>query len=264
MTRKIALVTGASSGIGQEIAKQFAKAGIDLVLVARRGQVLETLANELTDHYPVSATVLSCDLSDQSQIDHLIKAVAAIGPLDFVVHAAGLGIFNAIGDFDFDQIQNQFSVNTIAAIYLTNQLIKHDLIQRGGHLLYLASIAGKIVTPSSSVYSATKAALQAFARGIRMELKRRDIKVTLINPGPVDTPFFSHSDLAQNYYENVKQWTQKPEHIGHQVVNLALKQPKRRQLDTPFYLGVLAGLTWLLPRISDWLILNGFNFKEKK
>lgn len=263
MKGKTVLVTGASSGIGRMTAIEYAKLGANLILTARRQPLLAQLANEIQGLYQVKVDLIVCDLSKQEEIDQMINELHAIGKIDVLVQAAGFGIFKRVVDFTDAELRNQIEVNLLGSIALTRALLSHDLLNDQGHLFYLASIAGKIATPSSSVYSASKAGLIAFCRGLRMELLQRQIRVTVINPGPVRTPFFSYSEDLMAYYERVQKWAIEPDKLAKKISSMASQRSRINELNLPWMMSLSSKLVAIFPKISDWLIVRLFDFKEK-
>lgn len=262
MKDKVMLITGASSGIGKVIAEYAAKEGARLILVARNAKALNILAKQLYQDYRIDVLVVSCDLSITQQIDRLMRKIEKkYQTVDILINCAGYGIFKDASDFTYDEILAMFQVNTFGMMYLANKVTEMMKQRQSGHIFFLSSIAGKISTPSSSVYSATKSAIISYANALRLELKQYNISVTTVNPGPVTTPFFSYSDQMQNYYEKVKHFSIEPERIAKKMIQVAKHQPNRREINIPLSMASAAVLYHMFPKIGDYLALNAFNFK---
>ncbi len=188
--RKTALVTGASSGIGYELAKVFAKEGQNVVLVARNQGALETLAKELQEKYSVSAVVLPADLSDPSapgQI-HALLAKESV-PVDYLVNNAGFGTRGPFQESDLKSQLSMMQVNMVALVHLT-RLFLDDMVKKGeGRILNVASTAAFQPGPLMAVYYATKAFVLSFSEALADELKGIGVKVTALCPGPTSTGF---------------------------------------------------------------------------
>lgn len=262
MKGKYALITGASSGMGEALSYGLGSRGVNLYLLARRGDKLKDLAKQIKSEYLVNVEVLVCDLSDVKQVDKTVKQVVKAGNLiDYFFSCAGYGIFKQAQTFNRSEVDRLFNVNTIAPIHLTQSLLSQKMISKGGHLFYLASMAGKVATPSSSVYSATKSALIKYADALRMELKPYQIGVTTVNPGPVATPFFSYDEGLQNYLKQVQKWALSTDQVVDKILKVAQYQPTRREINLPYSLAAASILSHLFPKISDQMILSLFNYK---
>ncbi len=169
-----ALLTGASSGLGPYIARRLAAEGCRLVLSARRQAELERVAAELGD-----ATVIPADLSRPGEPERLVEAA---GDVDILVANAGVPASGRLADFSVEQIDRALDVNLRAPIVMT-RLVLTQMLQRGqGHIVLMASLAGKVPAPRSSVYNATKFALRGFGHALAAELKGSGVGVSVISP----------------------------------------------------------------------------------
>jgi short-subunit dehydrogenase len=193
--RPFAVVTGASSGIGYELAKQFAENGYDLLVCAESPDI-KNAAQEFSD---LGAQVWSVqtDLSTDEGAERLYDEVRATGrPLDAIALNAGVGV---AGDFaretDLADELKMIHLNVCSTVHLAKRAAQ-DMAARGkGHILITASIAGTMPTPLEAVYGATKAFDLSFAASLRHELKDTGVSVTALLPGPTDTPFFERAGL---------------------------------------------------------------------
>lgn len=185
----VVLVTGASSGIGRELARHAARRASRLILVARRADRLHLLADELREtRTSLDVRVLPCDLSDPLQVDTLIDAVADM-PVDVLINNAGLGDLGLLEHLDQGKIDQLIGVNVAGLTRLTRGLIP-SMVRRGrGGVLNISSGWGLTWAPGAAVYSATKFYVTAFTESLRCELRPAGVVVTLICPGPVDTEF---------------------------------------------------------------------------
>lgn len=183
-----ALITGASSGIGAAIARQFATAGARLILTARRLDLLEKLASSLSG-YPIR--VLACDLVNDPELEYLIVTVKKEFPeLDILVNNAGIGRFSPIDDLKWPDLDLMMRLNLRVPVLLTQAFVPEMKRRGGGRIINLSSIAGKVGAAGGSAYAATKSGLEGFSKSLYDELRDSNISVTTINPGSVDTPFF--------------------------------------------------------------------------
>lgn len=187
-----AVVTGASSGIGRDIARCLAARGIELVLVARREARLAELAAEL----PVPADIYSCDMADPDACIELHRRVS-VKPVDILVNDAGLGVFGAFAETDLDRELGLIDVN-IRALHILTKLFYRDFVRRGsGHILNVASSAAFLPGPLLSSYYASKAYVLRLTEALHEELRRMGSRVTVsvFCPGPVATEFDTVADV---------------------------------------------------------------------
>jgi len=199
MSKETALITGASSGLGMELAKLFAADGSDLVLVARREERLIELAQELKSEHGVEVHVLPKDLSKKSApkeiFSHLKKEKIQI---DVVVNNAGFGNKGHIADLDTDLQLDMIQVNLVALTHLT-RLFLPGIIERGyGGILNVGSLAGFQPGPNLAVYFATKAYVLSFTEALAEEISNPNINISCLAPGPVKTEFGEKSDLEDS------------------------------------------------------------------
>jgi short-subunit dehydrogenase len=188
------LVTGASSGIGAEIAKLLAGRGHNLAIVARRRNRLEDLASELQDRHKISVTVFECDLGDAASRTEFIDAVATDGrALSGVANCAGFGTAGKFLELDVDRELNQLDVNVGALMHLTHALAPGMVQRKGGAILNIASLAAFQPIPTLAVYAATKAFVQSFSEALHEEWRGTGVSCTVLCPGPVETEWGSNA-----------------------------------------------------------------------
>jgi short-subunit dehydrogenase len=186
------LVTGASYGIGAAIVRSFAARGAHVVLAARTVSSLEQLAGE------VGGVPLPVDLSQAAELDGLLDRAEATagGPVDILVNNAGT---NEIGPFSSQTaaaVAEEVQVNLTATVELTRQALSGMLERRHGHLVFVSSLQAAAPTPGFAVYGATKAAISHFAAILRLELRSTAIGITVVAPGPVDTPMWDRIEAS--------------------------------------------------------------------
>jgi short-subunit dehydrogenase len=185
----VTLITGASAGIGTELARVFASNGHRVALVARRADRLKTLSGEITAAGGAAPIVISCDLEQSDAGDKIAGALAAEGvEVEFVVNNAGFGLFGNAIEMDRVEQLGIIALNiravTDLSLRLSDQLIRH----RGG-ILNVGSIAGFLPGPGMAVYYASKAYVLSFSEALRRELAPRGVRVTVLCPGPVPSEF---------------------------------------------------------------------------
>ena len=189
-----ALVTGASSGIGADIARELAARGMNLVLVARRQERLDDLATELRREHGVQAEIDACDLSAPGVVAGLCERTEKRGrDIAVLVNNAGFGLHGDFIDQDIDRIGQMIQLNVVAATQLTHWFGRAMVARGGGYILQVASIAGLNPLPTYAAYAATKAFLESLSGSISHELGAKEVWVTALLPGTTWTEFFDHS-----------------------------------------------------------------------
>jgi len=185
---KIAIVTGASSGIGYATALALSKAGAKIAIGARRTEKLSELENEIIKNGG-QAFSQKLDVTKKSDCDSFVKSVMEKwGRVDILVNNAGLMPLSFIKNLKVDEWDQMIDVNIKGVLYCTAAVIPHMLEKKSGHIVNISSVAGRIVFPSGSVYCATKHAVTALSEGLRQEFStRKNIRVTCIEPGVVST-----------------------------------------------------------------------------
>lgn len=185
LTDKIAVVTGAGSGIGEAIATLLHEEGAKVVLAGRNKEKLQNVANQLSQD---SVKVVPTDVTNKEEVDELMKiAQQTFGGLDIVINSAGQMLSSKITDYQVDEWDSMIDVNIKGTLYTAQAALPTMLEQSSGHLINIASISGFEVTKSSTIYSATKAAVHTITQGLEKELAKTGVKVTSISPGMVDT-----------------------------------------------------------------------------
>jgi len=201
---KYALITGATSGIGLELAKLFAKDNYKLVLVARDETALKTATKTLKASGAVKIVTISKDLFEKEAASELYDEVAEKGiEIDVLVNNAGQGQYGEFIENDLDRELDIIQLNVCSVVVLTKLFLK-DMVQRGsGRILNVTSIAGKIPGPLQAVYHGTKAFAHSFTEAIREEVKESGVTITSLLPGATDTDFFRKADMlnAKNVVE---------------------------------------------------------------
>lgn len=195
----VALVTGASSGIGRCIAARLAADGTELVLVARRGDRLQALAAELTAQTGVRVEVLVADLADEDELAVVEKRLRDGSPqVDLLVNNAGVGGQGYFADTDLEGQDHQVRLNVRAPMRLTHAALGGMVERRRGGILNISSIAGLQPLPQVAVYSATKAFLTTFGHAVHEEVRRKGVTVTTVLPGWTRTEFHDASGMSRD------------------------------------------------------------------
>lgn len=192
---KTALITGASSGIGLELAHIFAAHKTNLVLVARNQTQLQLLAQELQQKYDVQVMVCVKDLSKTNQVNELITELNNT-PISYLINNAGFGEFGAFNETTWQKNEDQIAVNITTLTHLTHALLPKMVAQKFGKILNVASVAGFLPGPNMAVYYATKAYVLHFSEAIAYELKNTGVTVTALCPGPTASAFMERSGMG--------------------------------------------------------------------
>ncbi len=183
----VALVTGASSGIGRASAVRLAAAGARVLAHGRAGDRLTELAEK------INGVVLAADLAEQGAADLLAEAALSVaGRVDILVNNAGVGWAGPLVDMPVEEVGKLVAVNLAAPIALTRALLPQMLDRGTGYVMFVTSIAGRMGVADEAVYSATKAGLDIFAESLRFEVGGTGVRVGVLVPGVVRTPFFEH------------------------------------------------------------------------
>lgn len=191
MERKTAFITGATSGIGKETAKLFAANHYNLILTGRRKERLVQLQEELTE-YPIDITILSFDIRDKQATDDAFNSLSEVqkNSIDLLINNAGLAAGkDAFQDALLEDWEQMIDTNIKGLLYITRLVVPYFIQKQNGHIINIASTAGKEVYQAGNVYCATKHAVDALSKAMRMDLFRENIQVTNVAPGAVDTEF---------------------------------------------------------------------------
>jgi uncharacterized protein len=197
--KKYAVVTGATSGIGKEIARLLAKDQYNLIIVGRKQDELNNVANELKLESNIEVKTLEKDLFSNDAAFEVYDEVKAQGlEIDVLVNDAAQGQYGLFVDNDIRRELDIIQLNISAVVILTKLFLK-DMVARGeGKILNVASIAGKVPGPYQAVYHGTKAFVHSFSESIRSELKDTGVTITSLLPGPTDTDFFNKADMQDS------------------------------------------------------------------
>ncbi|WP_028391643.1 SDR family NAD(P)-dependent oxidoreductase [Bacillus cihuensis] len=258
--KKCVVVTGASGGIGKEIAKKAAEQGARVVLLARNTDKLEELRNELNNQYGDVAYAYELDVSNMKQIVEVFTDIYTnIGEIDVLVNNAGYGTFKEVDETNIEEIQAMFSVNVIGLMACTKMVVPSMKRRKSGHIINIASMAGKIATPKSTLYSSTKFAVIGYSNALRLEVMREGIHVTTVNPGPIATNFFDIADESGTYVKNIEKFILQPEYVAEKIVSAMLT--KKREINLPRFMNAISKMHTLFPNTVETLGKNAF-FKK--
>lgn len=197
--KKTALITGASSGIGYELAKLFADEGYNLVLVSRDTNKLNEIAGQFFVHNRIRAVAIEKDLFDPQAAQEIYDEVKRIGfDIDVLVNDAGQGVYGEFVNTDLQQELSMIQLNINSLVVLTKLFLKDMVARNEGKILNLASMVSKVPAPFQAVYAGTKAFVYNFSQSIADEVKDKNITVTALRPGATDTDFFNKAGAQES------------------------------------------------------------------
>lgn len=263
---KVVIVTGASSGIGEATAREFAKEGARIVLAARRVDKLQELAGEIAAMNSGAETlVIQADLSKLEDIQAMIRqTLERFNRIDVLVNNAGFGRLDWLENLDpVKDIQAQIDVNVMGVIQTTRQVLPVMIEQRSGSIINMCSMAGLVGTPTYSIYAASKHAVHGFSEALRREVKPWGIDVSLIYPGGVVTEFTQHAGIKRKTNAKTPAFMLlTAEQVGQAVVKL-VRNPKR-MLVIPWLWNVTVFMNKFLPGLVDYTTIHRFTIPERE
>ncbi|WP_442603381.1 SDR family NAD(P)-dependent oxidoreductase [Paenibacillus sp. KN14-4R] len=253
---RVIVITGASSGIGAEMAVQIAAKGGIPVLIGRSEQKLnEVIAGIKGEH---STYVM--DVSDGAAVEHTMnQIIERYGRVDILINNAGFGVFSSFLEAPVEEFEAMMDVNYMGIIRCTKAILPQMIERHSGHIVNIASIAGKIGTAKSTGYSASKHAVLGLTNALRQELAGTGIKVTAINPGPIATPFFEKADPTGNYVKGIAGFMLQPAQVAQVVIRSIEKEQDERNLPRLFAVG--AKFAQLFPRTFNRVSVKFLNKK---
>ena len=222
---RTAVITGASSGIGEACARAFAREGLHVVLGARRADRLALVAADIVDNGG-RATPVTCDVTDAAQVDALAaQAIEATGRLDVMVCNAGLGYNGRLDETDAEAMRRLMDVNFFGTFHAARAAVAHFRRAGHGHLFIVSSIVGRKGVPRMSAYAATKFAQVGLGESVRAELAGTGVHVTLVYPISTETEFRSAIEREWGQHVAGRGPRQTPERVAHAMVR-ALRRPR--------------------------------------
>lgn len=241
-TNQVAVITGASSGIGWALARVLAAEGCKVGLLARRADNLAALTREIEQAGGTAAYAVA-DVIDRQQTVAAIRDLSArLGPADLLIANAGVGCPTTLEPFNVSDLEKMFQVNVFGVIYAIEAVLPQMLARGRGHLAAVSSMAAYKGLPGESGYTSSKAAVNNFMEGLRIQLRDRGIAVTTVCPGFVKTPM-----TEVNQFE--MPWLLEADEAARRIVR-ALGR-KQKVFNFPWQMGLLMRLTSWLP---DWVI----------
>jgi short-subunit dehydrogenase len=248
---KTVIVTGASSGIGRDAARLFAQAGSNVVLAARNSDVLGEVAREV-EPLKGQALAVPTDVTDHEAVQAMARSAAeAFGTIDILVNNAGLGLFASLADGKMENIRRVFEVNVFGLVECIQAVVPYMKEQHRGQIINVSSVAGKIATPYSGAYAATKSAVVAISDALRLELADHGVFVTTVYPGVTKTAF-QENVLAEMEVPRVPDIAPKvsSERVAEAILGAA--RWGKREAYVTILDQAAVGLKNLSPRFIDW------------
>ena len=193
---QLALITGASSGIGAEYARQLAARGCDLIVVARRATKLVQLKEDIESKYGVSVEVCAVDLSEDEGIDRLVARIEALPELHYLINNAGFGTMGNLGETDQTKQAQMVRLHVMATMRLTQAAVPIMRRQKQGYIINVSSIAAFVTGPGNVNYCATKAYLNSFSESLQLEMKGTGVKVQALCPGYTYSEFHDRPEMS--------------------------------------------------------------------
>ena len=258
-TNQVALVTGASGGLGAQIALELAKRNVQLILVARNTAKLEQVASKCRLNTSKLVDIYSCDLTDDASVQDLLSTLDEKYKITMVINNAGLGYLKYAKDLSESEINQMLQLNLNTLIKITQHFVPRFIEDKSGVIVNIASQAGKSATVKSSVYSATKFGVLGYSNALRLELNPYGIHVMTVNPGPIATDFFDKAEPTGKYLEQLGAVVLDPVKVAEEVVKGIEKE--KREINLPKTMNFASKLNVLFPKIGDKLLGSIFNKK---
>lgn len=260
LSDKKIIVTGASSGIGERLVWHIAKSGGVPILLARSLDKMTSQQQCLKQELQANSFVYQVDLSNETEVNTIISTILQEHEqVQGLINNAGTGMFEYVNDTDRRDIDRMFQLNVMALIQTTKLILPHFLEYNEGHIVNIASQAGKMATPKSAIYGATKHAVLGFTNALRLEIKRYNLQVTAVNLGPVRTNFFAQADPSGVYQKNVARYMLDPDRAAQKIVSKFFTN--RREINLPVWMEAGSKMYQLFPGMMERLLKKQFNKK---
>lgn len=255
---RVVIITGGSSGLGLELAQYHTTHGDIVVIIGRSEtklkQAVELLGSPSMLHiYPLAI-----------QDNEAVRAFCAwikihFGRCDILYNNAGVGTFKPLVEMSIQEVKEMLEANINGVIYMTRAFLPMMLEQPSGHIVNIASLAGRVASAKASVYAATKAAIIRFSEGLRQEISNKNIHVLCVMPGPIDTPFLERADQSGQYRGKVESYLLSPAYVVKQIIRALEK--RQWEVTLPFRLRLLSSLYQLCPQALKQILSPLINRK---
>ncbi len=232
LSGKVVIITGASSGIGEETAKVFAKAGCKVVLSSRNLENLNKVADEIKSFNP-NVLVVQADVSDFKSLDNLVEqTLKNFGRIDILINNAGYGVYGWFHQTPFDEIEKIMRVNFLGSAYLIHKVLPLMIEQKDGIIVNVSSVVGKRGVSGMAIYSASKFALSGLTEALRVEYKKFGIHFIGVHPGTTDTKFFENAKYYGTNRMQGRFMIMSAEKVAKEILKAVVKR-KREIVLTP-------------------------------
>jgi short-subunit dehydrogenase len=249
---RVAIITGASTGIGRELAKVLAGQGARVGLVARRRELIESLAKEI-EQAGGTAQFAAADVGDRSQaVDAIRDLVGRLGGVDLLVANAGVGIPTLLDPMNVEAIETTVRVNLLGVVYSIEAVLPEMLKRKSGHLAAVSSMAAYKGLPGESAYCASKAAVNVYLEGLRIQLREHNIAVTTICPGFVRTPMTAINDFKMP-------WLVEADDAARRIARALAR--RKKVFNFPWQMRIFMKVVGWLP---DWVLAWGMHSYNEK
>jgi len=235
LSNKIIFITGASAGIGKACAEAFAKKGANLILTARRLQLIDKLSQSLKKKFKIKILTARLDVRDKDEVKKIISSLSKEWKnIDILINNAGLARgFSDIDEGSYEDWDEMMDTNVKGLLYVSREILPLMVKRKKGHVVNIGSIAGHAVYPKGNVYNASKFAVKALTKAMRLDLYEKDIRISSVDPGMVETEFSlvrfrGDKERAKKVYEGLNPLT--PEDIADAVLYCATR-PKHVNID---------------------------------
>lgn len=255
LKNKNILITGATGGIGEKLALHTARQGAIPILIGRNEEKLQELKRKIVTTYHVEPICFTGDLKEPRFVYTIVKSVQRV---DVLINNAGIGLFEKLELTPEEAIDEMLQLNIHAVVNLTKGLLP-SIKENEGHIIQVASMAGKIPTPKSSIYAASKAFIINFSNALRMEMKGSNVKITTVNLGPVRTGFFDNADQSGNYRQSVEKYMLDPDKVAAKIIHSLYTS--KREINLPFWMQIGSYFFYFMPRAMEKLFEPMFRKK---
>jgi uncharacterized protein len=243
----VALITGASKGIGKAIAEELAKRKTDILLVARSGDLLKQLADSLSSIYSVKADYLVADLTEPDAAKKIFQWCTEKNyPVNMLINNAGYGLSGTFENYPLQDHLDVMKVNINVTVELCHLFLPSLMLQPQSYIMNIASQAAFQAVPGLTVYAASKAFLQSFSRGLRYELRKTNVSVTVIYPGSTDTDFARRANVGPTAQKAARRFNMSANKVASVAINAMLARKTETTAGVINKIGKF--LVWLLPK----------------
>lgn len=260
LSNQTIVITGASSGLGKYLAFAAAKEGANVAILARREAELKELKMKIEEDYPVKCHYFVVDVTDEMAVhDAFLQIEDQFDGIDVLINNAGYGLFDTVEQMSLQDMKQMFEVNVFGVMCCSKLALSSMKLKGKGHIINIASLAGKVATSKAAAYAGSKHAVIGFSNALRQEVEKDGILVTNINPGPMDTPFFDIADESGSYAKSVRRMMLDPEKVATKVISIIGQD--FHQIDLPSWMGFGAKMHSIFPKISHRLLMKFGNKK---